>query len=335
MNLETNYHNWTENENLWNSLLYGKNVEGILHGKDSKTIVFNAHYDAVEVSPGADDDGSGMSAVLAAAYALSHFEFKHTITFVAFSGEEQGLLGSKAYAKYSYEKNKDIMVELNADMIGYTNTKEGGKKFRMYGTEDISWMMDIIENISREYVPFNFIRGTISGEGHGGSDYFSFVQYGYESIAFFEGEWNPNMHTPDDSIENVNISYLVNTTKLIVATIAYLADMDYAYPEVKIICPKRGRLYMKGEVWQNLSYEKTVVIDDIWVKVDEKDGNSPVVKAEFYYDNRLVYTDKQSPFEWHLNKISFRDHKIKVIVYDASGKRDSDWMHILFINFWK
>ena len=58
---------------------------------DNSAIIFNAHYDSVAKGPGANDDGSGTVAVLAAAYALSHFDFKRTIKFVTFSGEEIGL----------------------------------------------------------------------------------------------------------------------------------------------------------------------------------------------------------------------------------------------------
>ena len=134
-NLDTRYQNWTAIGNEWIPRGYdSQNIEGTLEGFSATSeaiVIFNAHYDTVAISPGADDDGSGTAAVLAAAYALSQFDFHHTIKFVAFSGEEVGLLGSKVYAKEAYENNDKILIEFNADMIGHADTKEAGEKFRM------------------------------------------------------------------------------------------------------------------------------------------------------------------------------------------------------------
>jgi len=73
----------------------GNNIEGTLQGineTSDQIYIICAHYDTVSGSPGADDDGSGTAAVLAAAYLMSQYEFNHTIRFVAFDGEEPAII---------------------------------------------------------------------------------------------------------------------------------------------------------------------------------------------------------------------------------------------------
>jgi hypothetical protein len=337
MGLESTSYAWRDYGGFLLKRTYeGQNIEGVLRGEDASrdvTIVFNAHYDTVEGTPGADDDGSGTAAVLAAAHVLSQFDFRNTIKFVAFSGEEIGLLGSGAYAKEAYDNEWDILVELNADMIGHTATKEGGRKLRTYITEDAVWVLDAVEHVNKLYdFRFEIINGTFTG-GRGGSDYYSFLIYGFEAAAFFEGEWNPNMHTPDDTLENVNISYLVNTTRIIVSTIAYLADMEQFPPQTKIVSPRRGAVYINGEAQRALKHEDTVVIGDIVVRGEERFGSgNAVTRAEFYYDDQLEYVDTDPPFEWHLDKISLGSHTLKLVMYDTGGESGSDVLPLVYIN---
>jgi Zn-dependent M28 family amino/carboxypeptidase len=301
-------------------------------------IIFNAHYDSVKVSPGADDDGSGVAAVLAAAYVLSQYTFNHTIKFICFSGEEEGLLGSKFYSDEAYENNENIIIEFNADMIGYAKTIEDGEKFRIYATKDIDWYVDIIDNLNDEFeFNFEFTRGILSEDSRGGSDYSSFTRYGFEAIAFFEGSWNLNMHTKNDDLSNINISYLTRTTSLITASIAYISDMIIDYPFIRFESPKKGNLYFEGRELKELKDRRndqlrTIVIDDICIWADILHDHNNIEKVEFYYNGKLQFTDSVAPFKWILNKFSLFNHRIEVISYSYSGETASDWIDILFIN---
>jgi len=336
--LNVRYQNWSAFGNRWHPGYFNsQNVEGEKPGtKDDKIILFNAHYDTVENTPGADDNGGGAAAVLAAAYALSQYDFKHTVRFVTFSGEEIGLLGSHAYAKEAYENQDDILVDFNADMIGNALTADGGSRFRVYGSQDVEWIMDEIEEINTDYgAGFNLTRSVLDETAsRGGSDYFSFIEYGYEAITFFEYEWCEHMHTPEDTLDKVNFSYLVNTTRLIAGIMAYLADLEeFSYPHVEIEFPRRGNLYFQGVVKKEISDLQTTVIDDIWIWTDVEEGDAPIILAEFYYDDVLEFVDTEAPFKWHFNKFSlFREHKVTVKIYDQLGRSASSWMTIRFIN---
>jgi len=337
--LQVQIQNWSKQRSFRPKiLLNSQNIIGLQPGKNEKasTIIFNAHYDSVKQSPGADDDGSGVVAVMAAAYALSKFDFYHNIEFITFSGEEDGLLGSSSYAQQAYEQQKDILVELNADMIANANTDEGAKKLRVYGTEDVLWIVDLIDQMQQQYVPdFTLDKRTTDEEGRMASDYASFVYRGYEAIAFFESEWSLNFHSARDTIGNIDIDYLVNNTKIIAATIARIADEQDIPPQIMIASPSLGGLYFDGRRVKQIDELETTVINDIWIWAEVLHGSRPIERVDFYYNNRLVYTDYDYPYKWHFNKISLRSHRITAVVYDDLGQSSSDWRDIQFFNLLK
>jgi len=77
---------------------------------------------------------------------------------------------------------------------------------------------------------------------------------------------------------------------------------------------------------------KITVMNDMWIWADVKYANSPVVRAEFYYDDSLEFTDTEPPFKWECKKISVRSHRVTVIIYDEAGHKSTDWREIRFIN---
>jgi len=232
MGLETRYHEWTAKGlfGIWSLLTYNShNVEAILPGADpdSKDIyIVSAHYDTVYRTPSADDNSAGVAAVLSAAEIMSQYTFNHTVRFVAFSGEEQGLLGSHEYAKDAYENCDNIIGVFNFDMIGYTETVEDGKKMRVYENTFSDWIGNLSVDVNDEYnedIGFDELVRSYDPSGHG-SDYLSFWNYGYDAVFNHEYKWNPNKDTGGDTIENMNITYATKVAKLTMATIATLAQ---------------------------------------------------------------------------------------------------------------
>lgn len=314
----------------------GRNVVGELPGTDASSdaiFVFNAHYDTVRNTPGADDDASGVAAVLAAARVLSQYRFAHTIKFIAFSGEEVGLLGSHAYARTAFDTGEPIAVEFNADMIGHA-TGKNGSRFRMYGTEDTVWVMEVVEGLNAaSAINFTLTSGFVTRSQQGGSDYASFAQYGYEALAFFEYEWNPHMHTPEDTLDNVNISYLVNTTRLIALSLAELASTPLLPRQVVIDAPQRGGLYVNGVRWGTFSSSRTVVVGDAAVSASLRFGTASVQKVEFYVDDQLVHTDTTAPYSWTVDRLLMGRHEVKVQLYEPTGLVSTDVMPAFFLSW--
>jgi hypothetical protein len=118
------------------------NVMATLKGtdpNDKRVFIVGGHLDSrnsdpndsVDTAPGANDDASGVSAVLELARVMSKQNFPATIIFVAFSGEEQGLNGSAFLAKNAKEQNWEVVAMLNNDMIGNSYSSETNLKDNM------------------------------------------------------------------------------------------------------------------------------------------------------------------------------------------------------------
>jgi hypothetical protein len=338
--LQTITYQWSDWGNRWHPGYYhSENIEGILPSSNPESdeiIIFNAHYDTVEDTVGANDDGSGVVGVLAAAYALSQFEFNRSIHFVTFSGEEIGLLGSKHYVKQLYENDMDVLVEFNADMIGLAHTKEQGQSIRLSYSEDTPWIIDRIRQINNTHQQFHFdITGMYPYDRtakRGGSDYFYFIKYGYESIAFWQATPDPNMHTPQDDLSNVNISYLVNTSRLIASTIASIADETSRPLKVTIQSPEKGALYFQGRTKKHYEDENTVIIDNKWVYLNIDCFDADLDRVEFYIDDALMHTTTTIPHVWNMDFFSFGPHMLKVIAYDTAGRSSTDMIPFTMFN---
>ena len=335
--LETRTQPWEAWGNLWHPRYFkADNIEATQNGINENcddVIIFNAHYDTVRDTPGANDDGSGVVAVLAAAQILSQYQFNKTIKYVTFSGEEIGLRGSRAYVKEQYDKETDILIEFNADMIA----KSEGKKMRISKTEDANWAVDILREISNETgMDFNITTYDVNRGVSGGSDYAEFARLGYETLAFWQGGGDPDMHKPGDTIEKINFSYFVNYTKHIVGAIACIADLKLEEPRIKIVNPKREKIFLEDIIIGSLDNYKTIVFDKTLVTADVEEGLYPVQNVKFYYDGKLAYTDDKAPYQWWLNKTSiFKNHVIKAVVNDTNSNTAEDEITIMYTNIFK
>jgi len=220
MGLSVKYHNWS------NGNLHGSNIEATLDGmNDSSDEVYIVcgHYDSVPGSPGADDNGAGTAAVLATAKIMSQYRFNHTVRFVCFSGEEQGLYGSKYYVQDAVLNDDNIVVALNADMMGYAKTEEDRSKVKVFEDEHSEWVLDLTVDISEQY--YDYINLEIIPSGYSwGSDHYRFWEAGYNALFYFEYKWNPNYHLSSDVVENMNPMYASRVSKLIMATLVELSQ---------------------------------------------------------------------------------------------------------------
>jgi len=120
LGLEVEYHNYN-----WS----GYDLRNVVATKPGATYpddiyIICAHVDSISndpnnYAPGADDNASGVTAVMIAADILSQYDFDYTVRFVTFTGEEQVLRGSHEYAQDAYYEGDDILGVLNLDMIAY------------------------------------------------------------------------------------------------------------------------------------------------------------------------------------------------------------------------
>ena len=236
------------------------NVIATLRGRvhPERYIVISAHYDSLslvrkrtstetdeerasidadattgqKLAPGATDDASGTAAVLELARIMSRYEFDKSIMFIAFSAEEVGLLGSKAYAAEAKEKKIAIEAVLNNDIIGSTVSGNGRMESAMVnvysdGPEDSASraMARYTKEIGERYVPSMRVNLVFRRDRFGrGGDHTSFADAGFAAVRVTTPAENySHQHNATDTLENASVPYIAKVTKINGAVLASLA----------------------------------------------------------------------------------------------------------------
>ena len=304
----------------------GKNIIATLPGEDNSTVIISAHYDSYPTSPGADDDGSGIACLLMIAKIISNYKFKHTVKFVAFSGEEQGMLGSQVYVKYLYENGEDVIADINVDTVAHTESKKGGEFIRVLSDEASLWITDIAEEMSYKYdIGLSLFR-------HGNfpaGDHQSFIDYGYEAVFFVEYDFNTNMHTPNDTVEHINITYLKKVCRLMLATLANIADKEF-HMRIRFAEPKIGSVYINNREIFKINKNEAIVIGRINALVVPLE-NEELRRVEFYFDGKLKGFKYELPCEYEYRDRAFFKHEIKAVA--IGNERDICRMNVFVMNF--
>lgn len=189
----------------------------------AETIILGAHYDCVMQTsgnataraPGANDNATGVAAVLETARILEKIDLSQTIKFVCFSGEEQGYLGAAAYAEHLKQSNIALRFLLNLDQIGCPSSTgkiiiERDTKSPPSGNNQAS--EDLAQTIAqfastKLNIPFSF--GSIEL-----SDYMPFEERDYVVVGLYESGNYPAKHSDQDTPEKVDFDYLADMTKV-------------------------------------------------------------------------------------------------------------------------
>jgi hypothetical protein len=268
--LETRYQQWDHHG------LSGVNVEATLRGTNTssdESYIVCAHYDTVASCPGADDDGSGVALVLSAAKLMSSFGFTHTVKFVAFPGEEQGLYGSYYYVQEAVENHINIVAVLNADMIGFAPTEEDAKNIDIYEDENSKWITEYTIDVSNRYNDILNLEVIPSGYTTA-SDHYYFWDAGYNALCYNEIASNSYYHSSEDTIENMNLDYAVRVSQLILATLAELSEITERYSP---LTPEKPSGLTPGKINVEYSYTTSTTDqqqDQIYYWFDWGDGTN-------------------------------------------------------------
>lgn len=234
----------------------------------NRVIVISGHLDsrvtdvmdAKSDAPGANDDASGVAAVMEAARVLSKHKFKATLVYAALSGEEQGLLGGKVLADYAREKGWEVEADLNNDIVGNTEgiggvhdnthvrvfsegtkaveTPEQANKRRYNGGEVDSPSRNLarfMDRIADQYVTGLDVVMVYRTDRFGrGGDQVRMLEAGYPAVRVTEAAENYTRQHQDlrsengiaygDVLSGVDFPYLAQVTRLNVVTMAALAS---------------------------------------------------------------------------------------------------------------
>jgi hypothetical protein len=180
-------------------------------------------------APGADDNASGTAGVLLAARILAGYRFARTVRFVFFAGEENGYLGSFAYARALREAGENIAAVFNLDMLAYDRLGEPVVDVNMRAPADspldgplADAFLQTVSAYQIDLVPERqYQTGFYVGSDHG-----MFWMQGFPAISIMEdasGDFNPFYHSQYERLENLNMTYCANVIKAAIGAVVYLA----------------------------------------------------------------------------------------------------------------
>jgi hypothetical protein len=302
INQKIQFHHWEYKEKKGDNIIV--TITGETSSKD--VIIVCAHYDTIEVSPGSDDDGSGVASIIMMAEILSQYDHNLTIKLILFSGEEQGLLGSKKYVEELEKNDENIIGILALDKIGYAKTSKQGKTIRHHANPSSSWMLDITEEISNTYkdeMKINIERLPFDGS----SDHKSFVEKGYSGSNLVEKSLNPYYHTSEDLLKHMNISYLKKVCQLATCTIYTIAEgnSNLTNDDIEILIKGKQNNEYNAKlsiIIKNKKYYRDTANLSITIEMKHLLRNYPVqIKKEYYQIPCIWNFTEEIKQEWLFN----------------------------------
>ena len=266
------------------------NVVGVLDGSDpvlkNETIILGAHYDHLgrggegslaprsgEIHHGADDNASGTAGLieLARIFGAQRPKLKRTLVFIAFGGEEEGLLGSNYYVNHPVVPLGKTIAMINMDMIG--RMKDSKLMIGGVGTAT-EW---------RPLLAQTDFSLTLSDDGFGPSDHSSFYSKQIPVLFFFTGTHN-DYHKPSDTFDKINYNDEARILNLVARIVRDIdaADKRLTYTTAKSEPPRTGgfRVYL-GTIPNYADTTEGLLLDGVR-------DDSPAAKAGLKAGDRIV-----------------------------------------------
>lgn len=220
------------------------NVVGYLEGNDpilkNEYIILGAHYDHLglggpssksdkknTIHYGADDNASGIAALLEIAeeIASNKNDLKRSVIFIAFGAEEQGLLGSKYFVDNPLVPLSQIKLMINMDMVGRLNAE---KHVYMGGAGTFPNGVEFMQNLGESLG----LTPIVHAGSVGGSDHVSFYNKNLSVLGMHTGG-HPQYHTPEDTIDLINIPGEKQVCEYIFKTLMTMTTTDYKMTFIK------------------------------------------------------------------------------------------------------
>ncbi len=210
----------------------GKNIIATQFGVTNPNDIYliSAHYDSV-ANYCADDNASGVAAIMELARILSVHCTDNTIVYAFWDEEESGLNGSAAYAQRANTDGDNILGVFNIDMMGYDgdNDKNFDIDVRPFA-QSIAMKDAIIDVLNNPAYGFDLVVNVVN-PGTTASDHASFWGQGYSAVLFGEsweqGDVTPGYHSSSDRINLFNMPYYHQMCKLVVGYMATVANPTF------------------------------------------------------------------------------------------------------------
>lgn len=230
----------------------GENVVGYLDNGASRTVVLGAHFDHLgygedhnslytgsdkQIHNGADDNASGTAALIELARMLKASPLKNNnVLFIAFSGEELGLFGSKFFVEHPTVDLSSVNFMLNMDMVGRLNDSSKTITIGGYGTSP-AWG-ELYNRQGKEAV-YSTTAYRFDSSGQGPSDHTSFYNKGIPVLFYFTG-LHTDYHKPSDDADKINYSGEAGIVKHIYSLLQATDKMNAKLAFAKTRDPQMG-----------------------------------------------------------------------------------------------
>lgn len=228
---------------------------------DGPTVFVIGHYDTYQKSVGADDNASAVAGMFEVMRILSNYTFDHSLKFIGFDMEEDGLAGSLAYVKQGIPNYEKIKGVIDFEMIGYYSNEPNSQETPLgfdvlfptqyqaliadssrgnfvtnaansYSTE----LQNLFDSCAQVYTPdLNVTSLTIPGNGLivadlNRSDHAPFWWNGYQALMLTDGSEyrNQQYHTVNDTLGALNMYFMSNIVKATLATVAHFAKINHS-----------------------------------------------------------------------------------------------------------
>ncbi len=310
------------------------NVVGTLPGQGvlaNEYVVLGAHFDhvgmggmgslapgTIAVHNGADDNASGTVCLLEAARQLTLLARKsepetprRTLVFIAFSGEERGLLGSQHYVKHPRFELENTVAMLNMDMVGRLTNND----LTIYGTGTAK-EFDAMITQANDSLAFTLQK---LPEGMGPSDHESFFQMNIPVLHFFTGLHN-DYHRPSDDFDKINLSGIERITDMVTVIANRLTTEPAKLTFVKV----KGKANPQMNAPRRTVLGARLKLNAPGVVVEKVLASGLAVKAGIQADDKVLkINDEETTSRAELDRILKklkRGDQVRILVERGSEK---------------
>jgi aminopeptidase YwaD len=303
---------------------YIPNVIAVKYGEliPDSVIVVGAHYDVYQsMAPGADDNGSGTVAVMETGRVIMGYDYKKTVKLVCFSGEEQGLYGSDAYATNAANTGEKIIAAITMDMIAYLKPGDPINSDVYFNTASTA-LRNRYEVFTTSYVSGFPVSDAVYPTG-AGSDVEPFWDNGFPAIFPCEGQFDwipqydhcsPYMHTSQDIIGTSANSQdqAIKITKSVVATVVSIAEL---MPQTGI--EDNSNSFLSANIYPNPAN------DGVYIKYYlPAEDNLSITVSDIYGKNILLKYNNDA--SWGMNEIFIDTRNFSQGIYIINLKSSDD-----------
>jgi aminopeptidase YwaD len=267
----------------------GTNVIGYIDNGSATTVVLGAHYDHLgrgedsnsrevekrgQIHNGADDNASGTAALIELARLLKNSKLKNNnYLFVAFSGEELGLFGSKYFTEHPTIDLSKVNYMINMDMVGRLNDSSHVITVGGYGTSP-SWG-EIYNLTGKKKLYSNDLAFRFDSSGTGPSDHTSFYLKNIPVLFYFTG-LHQDYHKPTDDFDKINYTGEMNVVKHILSVIE---TEDKQKTKLVFAKTREAQTTTSARFSVTMGIMPDYTFSGLGVRVDDVSDNRPAQKA--------------------------------------------------------